>query len=247
MSTESHLASLGVTMQQARVFISSHANDPFTIFDVAYEYDITTSMLSEITGYSTSDISAYFTTYGLDSADLDGVSLPSSNLASLTNYMALNDSTGILSTAALRESIIAATSSDDYFAALNPSKFIGAEDGVFTSNELGTARLGNVAATTENIESLLFGTFIHVFKAIDVSETMQFGQITEFLADPTNNANSPNFLVLMNSVFSDPAPNPIFSDTELVEAVTGTAVPLVEKIGSANGAIQFDSILNLSA
>ncbi len=244
MSTESHLTSLGVTIQQANDFILSHINEPEIIFNTAQQFGITALMLSEITGFSTSDISTYFVSFGLNAADLDEVGLP---VASLTNYLAFNDSTGALSIAALRENIIAATNPEDYFSAFNPSKFIGSEDGVFTPDELGTARLGNVAANTENIESLVLGTFIHVYKAIDISEALQFNQITEFLADSANNDDSPDFLALMDSVFSDPAPNPIFNDAVLVEATNEFGIHTVETIGNTNSAILFDSILNISA
>lgn len=70
-SAELHLASLGVTVQQARDFIFSHADEPQVIFNVAFEHNVTTSMLSEITGFSTNDISAYFAFFGLDTLQLD--------------------------------------------------------------------------------------------------------------------------------------------------------------------------------
>jgi len=70
-SAEFHLALLGVTIQQARDFIFSHVDEPEIIFNVASENNVTTSMLSEIVGFPTSDISAYFTSFGLDAAELD--------------------------------------------------------------------------------------------------------------------------------------------------------------------------------
>lgn len=247
---ETHLANYGITIQQANEFILSHVNDPSTIFNVAQQFSVTTLMLSEITGYSTSVISAYFASYGLDTEDLDGVDLPDDSdntaLASLTSYMTFNNNTGILSTDALRENIIISTSTDDYFSAFSPENFKGSEDGIFTPDELGTARLGNVPATTENIESLILGTFIQAFKSIDNSEIMQFGQITQLLQDPETNTKSPDFLALMDSVFSDLAASPIYTDSELASATIEFSIQIVENIVNANRTFAFDDILNLS-
>lgn len=70
-STELHLTSLGVTVQQARDFIFQHANEPEIIFNAALENNITTLMLSDIVGFSVSDISKYFSTFGLNTLELD--------------------------------------------------------------------------------------------------------------------------------------------------------------------------------
>jgi hypothetical protein len=69
--TESHLAAIGVTIQQARDFIFSHSNEPEVILNTAVEHDITTSMLSETTGLTVNDISTYFSSLGLDASKLD--------------------------------------------------------------------------------------------------------------------------------------------------------------------------------
>jgi|CXWL01.1.fsa_nt_gi hypothetical protein len=217
MSAESHLASLGVTMQQAHDFIFSHVNEPTTIFDVAKQYDITTAMLNEITGYSTNDISAYFANYGLNTADLDSVDLSGSTSATLVKYLAFNDSTGILSTAALR------TSSGTF----NPDRFPSASDGIFTPGELGTTRLGYVAATADNIESLFFGTWIHSLKAMDQSEMFEIGKIFDFVE---NDPDSPDLPALMDNVFSDPASNPLLSDLEIAESMSGMIGDLADNI-----------------
>lgn len=246
MTTESHLASLGVTMQEARDFIFANVKNPGLIFSIAYANDVTTAMLSEITGYSTSDISAYFASYGVDATDLDSVDgdidLPDDPLdstddpngsasATLVNYMAFNDSTGILSTAVLRNSVIAATGTDEYFSAFNPDRFTGAGDGVFTPDELGTARLGNVAATTDNIESLFFGTWIHALKTIDTSEALQYGEIIGMVDnDPSFNPSSPDFLALMDDVFSDPAQTPLLNDSDIAGTMTALGTTLVENV-----------------
>lgn len=248
--TETYLANYGITIQQANEFILSHVNEPSTIFNAAQQFGVTTLMLSEITGYSTSVINAYFASFGLDTNDLDGTDSSDNSdntaLASLTNYMAFNSSAGILSTEALRENIIASTSAEDYFSAFNPENFKGSEDGVFTPDELGTAGLGNVPATTENIESLILGTFIQVFKSIDSSEVLQFGQLTQLLQDPETNTNSPDFQALMDSVFGDPATSPIYTDSELATATTEFGIQIVENIVNANRTFTFDDILNLS-
>lgn len=68
---ELHLASLGVTVQQAKDFIFANVNNPELIFDVALQFNVTTLMLSQITGFSTNVISEFFASFGLDTAKLD--------------------------------------------------------------------------------------------------------------------------------------------------------------------------------
>jgi len=68
---ELHLASLGVTMQQAKDFIFANVNNPELIFDVALKFNVTTLMLSQITGFSTNVISEFFASFGLDTTKLD--------------------------------------------------------------------------------------------------------------------------------------------------------------------------------
>lgn len=166
-SAESHLSKYGVTVQKAKDFILSHVNEPTTIFNTAKQFGVTTVMLSEITGYPTSDITTYFASFGLDTVLLDasapGVAgnhvLLAQDMASFVNYIAYNNNTGALSTTALREQVLGAgILENQYFSLFDPKNFKGSEDGVFTPEETGITSLGNIPATMENIESLFYGT-----------------------------------------------------------------------------------------
>ncbi|MCO4757848.1 MAG: hypothetical protein KC477_07485 [Oceanospirillaceae bacterium] len=72
MSTESHLAQLGVTIEQARNFIIANVQNPSVIFNVAKQHGITNQMLAEIYGGVTAEtVQAFFDTKGIDSSELD--------------------------------------------------------------------------------------------------------------------------------------------------------------------------------
>ena len=105
-TAEQALAHYGLTVEDARKFIFSHLDQPSLIFDTAEEFYITTQMLSEISGHSTTVISDYFSSLGLDSESLDEIKiLVNNNLDSLAPVVNFNDGTGILSTASLREKV----------------------------------------------------------------------------------------------------------------------------------------------
>lgn len=188
-TAEPFLAMLGVTIQQAKDFIFSHANEPTTIFNVAKQYGLSTTKLSEITGFSTSDVSAYFSSFGLDAEKLNKVNSSSGtrdllapDLTSFASIIAFNNNTGVLSTKALRESANVFSSlpkdvfEEIYYLKFNPSNFKGAGDGIFTPEELGgITSLGNIPATVETLESLFYGTAINAYRNYDLNEFLDIG------------------------------------------------------------------------
>lgn len=245
MSAESHLASLGITIQQANDFILSHIDEPLNIFNTAKQFNVTTSMLSEITGFSINDIREYFASFGLDTTELNTERLLlSSDLLPLANFLAFNDDSGGLSTATLREGVIAATNSDDYLTFFDPSSFQGSEDGVFTPEELGTAHLGNVPATTETLESLFYGTFISTSRDIDTQELQQIDVFLEANPDELENDTvSLKYIELAISVFNDPAPAPFFSEPQIALFAIEIGIRMVEFVGMDRETVLLDSAL----
>jgi hypothetical protein len=248
MTTKSHLALFDITLEQASDFIQSHVGEPQEIFDAAWQLGIPTSMLSDITGYSTDIISEYFSVAGLDTLVLDAGSLAgkreifsSESAASLSEYVVFNDKTGILSTSSLRESAIAATNADDYLAYFDPANFKGAEDGIFTIEELGIEHLGDIPATSETLESLSYGTMINLLQAMDLDEFLRFNDFIESNPDAFENGFFSNEAVfLMIDILSDPAEDPFFSNPQITLFVVEAVVEEIDLIGIETGAQFFE-------
>jgi len=252
MSAESHLSLFGVSVEQANDFILSHVTEPQVIFDAASQLGIPTSMLSEITDYSTDVISDYFQEAGLDSSELDQGSLAGkrelitkSAALFFDDFIVFNDNTGDLSTDSLREGVIAKTNANDYFAFFNPENFKGAEDGVFTPEELSIEHLGDIPATTENLESLYYGSFISLFRTIDEDEFWEFFElilsnpdILEEDFEPT----SDEAIQLVN-ILKDPAEKPFFNNVKMAIFAIDVATEEVNLVGIQTGLQLFEEAL----
>lgn len=95
MSTAaSHLATLGVTLQQARDFVVHNIGSPKVIFDVATTFKITSGMLAEIIagdipGITGAQIESFFTHSGLPGKSLN--SYPANSSMAPTDYVLLSD------------------------------------------------------------------------------------------------------------------------------------------------------------
>jgi len=252
MSTESHLSLFGVSVEQANDFILSHVSEPQVIFDAASKLGIPTSMLSEITGYSTDVISDYFQTTGLDTSILDSGSLAgtreiiSSEMIdnSLEHLVTLNENTGVLSTDVLRERIIHDTNEKDYYAFFDPANFKGADDGIFTSEELGVSHLGDLPATTETLESLYYGAGIDYFQSVDFVEILElsiFLQSNSVLLG--YDLFSEEFGSLLIDIFKDPAEEPYYNVIEIASFVLTFAIEKIELVGIETGSDLFQGAL----
>ena len=188
-------------------------------------------MLSEITGFSTDIISGYFASYGIDATELNSNSmnpdddssagkrdLLSPDMVSLANVISFNENTGVLSTAALRESITSFIGLEVYNSRFEPNNFKGSEDGVFTPEELGgITHLGNIPATRENLESLFYGTAINAYRNFSFEE---FADLS------LNNNGDPNETrELEIAAYSSSTNNPLISnDTDLAFQVQNVGI-----------------------
>jgi len=77
MTTSEYLASLGITIGQARDFIFAHLDNPALIYNTAVQYDVTNLMLSEIVGgVTTAQVRDFFDSRGFDSAALEPPATP---------------------------------------------------------------------------------------------------------------------------------------------------------------------------
>lgn len=252
MSAESHLTLFGITPNQANDFIQLHIAEPQTIFDAALQIGIPTSMLSEITGYSTDVINEYFAAAGLDSLELDQGSLAGkreliTKAAALffDDIIVFNDNTGVLSTDSLREGVIAETNTNDYFAFFNPENFKGAEDGIFTPEELGIEHLGDIPATTENLESLYYGSFISLFQTIDENEFWDFFEIITSNPDIFEDDVDPTVdeMIQLINILNDPAEEPFFNNLQMAIFAIDVAAEAVSLVGIETGTNFFEEAL----
>lgn len=170
------LNEIPATRPQALDWIYAHADQPETIFELAFGNGITTSMLSDLTGFSNNQISAYFATKGLDVGLLEEVGiLFNSELGSLDHLVEFNDHGGALSTVSLRDTVKVSfeddsTSYDGFFESLFDYQ---ESDGIYSPDELGVKNLGNITASEENIESIFYGTLINIFQQFDAAEYQQ--------------------------------------------------------------------------
>lgn len=212
----------GITREQAMDFIMANVNHPEVIYDVAWEFGITTQHLSDITGYSTDDIKNYFESSGLDTYALDEVRiLFNSNLGDLNYLVDFNDLTGVLSTASLAEQVKASADSSvyqDFFESIWGYQSI---DSIYSPDELGTSKVGNVPATTESIESLFFGTLINQYIALD---SLEVNQITNF---ELTEDNYDEYQVILHDALIDVPSTPAWTDSTLAELVYKDAINII--------------------
>ena len=182
MTTRSNLAQHGVTLKQAHDFIKANLSSPATIHQVALQYRVDSQMLADIMsidypGLSAANVEAFFQSNKLSGPALHN-NAPSTSteqwlhepLAQLGNLVSLNKNTGALSTQALHDKVVATTGLDNYLYAFAPFNLKGAEDGSLSASDLGVSNLATLAATTENVESLYYGTVITMMQAIDKTE-----------------------------------------------------------------------------
>lgn len=155
--------------------------------------------------------------------------VPDDMTALASSLVTMNNNSGILSTASLRAGVLAELTDDsDYYLLFDPSNYPGAVDGTFTAEDFGVPGLSNFAATTENLESIYYGTAIKAFKAIDMNEILaisNFVQSNAAALQAENQTVFDQYIALMVSVFEDPAVTPILSDQQLADAlIQGTAL-----------------------
>ncbi len=220
ISAEAHLAKLGITVEQANDFILENVDNPKLLFSVARENGVTNSMLSEITNFSTSVISDYFVAADRDPIELDQTSaLVNSDLGPLEALVDFNHNTGVLSNASLRETVQPLIVDDLYeftFETLESLYPFFLSDGIYDAEELGVGHLTDVAATSDSLESLFYGSLINTFKALDETELNQINLFPD-------NGTSEDFQALLVESLDESPSSVIWTDEQLAELVTNEA------------------------
>ena len=213
------LAYLGLTVEQANQFIQENIGQPKIIYDAAYDVGITTQHLNDITGYSTDTIKNFFATFELDTSLLDEVKiLFNSDLGDLANLVEFNDHSGVLSTASLGDQVKLDADSSNYSAFYGPVFSYQQADGIYTPDELGVSHLSNVPATDESIESLVYGTLINIYSALDETELSQLKGFSH------NESNVNEYRSLLTDALSDPANRSDQNLADLIADETGILI-----------------------
>lgn len=230
---ESYLNSFGVTVKQAQEFIDLNIEQPEIIFEVAFEYGVTTAMLSEIKGYPRDIVREYFNTIDTDGRSLDGRSiLVNSDLGSLEPLVNFNSKTGFLSNVALRDGVQQQLQNDGiqqnlpfpafYDPTFSPNRRDIQKNGTYDAEELGVGSLGNVPATSESLESLFYGSLINMFSALDESE---WSQITTLRA----NGSAEDYHALLLTSLSTSPSSIAWSDETMAQMVQKEASYIIEE------------------
>lgn len=211
-----------ITIDQAQKFILANIKQPDVIFDIAEQFGITTQHLGDITGYSTDIIRDFFSSYGLDTIDLDDIKiLFNSELANGASLVQFNNHSDVLSTASLGSLVKADVELLDYSEFFEPIFRYQKDDGFYTPDELGVSHLGNnVPATEESIESLVYGTLINIYAGLDDSE------LTVLESFSHNASNISEYRALLTAALSDPANR---SDEELANLIANETAVLIDE------------------
>jgi hypothetical protein len=256
MNAAQLLATYGITVDDARQWIVAHLETPKDIYDVAKAGGLTSDMIAEILdplapGLTGAMVEGFFTANGFDGAalrpaqptqpEVEGEVLLPEALASLGFLVGMNQNGGELSTAALRSAALAQLDDPSLYNELfNPANYYGAEDGVFTGAEIGAPGLAGFAATSENLESLFYGTVIRMLQSVDaneVNELLQFAQANEAALESGSQVAAEQLLNLLISVFEDPAGTPMLDTAQLSEAASQAAAMAAELVGTGGGGL----------
>lgn len=252
MNTKDHLASLGVSLEQAHSFVMAHLGDPATIYNVAKQFKINSQMLADIVapsvpGVSALQVEAFFNAHGLKGSNLNANEIVHNNdsllwqnateLAWLYNF---NQNTGTLSTQSLRDTIVSKVGMTAYIKAFSPSDLPGSADGVLSTTDLGFSHLGNIQATWQNVESLYYGTLINAHKNISASEAAEVNAFADANLDALD-SEDPRVIAEMKlrivNMLVDPVDaddTPYLSDKEIAEALVSDRLEVINLMGKYN-------------
>lgn len=248
MTTADYLAKFNLTIQDAYNFVMSHLGNPKQIYDVCKQFGVSNEMLSDIVGMgiSPTQVRDFFNSFGLDGNALFAVNMQSNlgldnynNLddvsALFSNLLTVNNESGSLSSASLKQQIISVTGESAYNSAFNPWVFDATGDGVINANDFGGGTMGNLAATQESVESIYYGTLISMLKSIDIYENqeMEVFVYENQLALANQEVWAINELLTRTyDVYKDYASPQLLSYEQIESAIVNSTIGLV---GYANG------------
>ena len=243
-TASSVLAQHGISTAQAAQWIQAHLNDPALIQQATLSLGLDTTMLSEVAallqpGITPAQIQQFF-----QSAPPQPEPQPEPEPwegevvfpAELLAIVSLNHNTGVLSNANLRSiALQQGVSAERYDQLFSPQDIDWNGDGTFSTSELGLSQLGNLPATSDTVASLLYGTMINVYHALDMQELMSIGNfVSTHGTDIAYNPNLPYVAQLesmMLNALSTPAAPPIMSDAEIANVIGLSVAGMAQAYG----------------
>lgn len=251
MSASTHLAQFGVTIAQAREFIFSNVENPGTIYAVSKQFGVTNEMLAEIVGggFTAQQVSNFFTERGFDGPALGGLPssgddssgggtsgggttppatdtdtlVPAELQAVLSALVTPNTRTGILSNAELRAAVLSqGVSQAQYNALFSPASLDDNGNGTLELSELGLTSGASFAATSDTLESLVYGSMLNLLERIDLNETLSLSNFVQTNAaglEALNPTTVQQYVNLLVGVFDDVANPPLLQGPQLRDSV----------------------------
>ena len=250
-TASSALAQHGWTTAQAAQWIQAHLNDPAQIQNAMASLGLDYTMLSEVAaqlqpGITPAQIQQFFQASipqpQPQPQPQPGPQVPGAGEAvfptELQNLVSLNQNTGVLSNANVRSiALQQGVSAERYDQLFSPSSIDLNGDGILSTNELGLSALGNLPATSDTVASLLYGTVINVFHALDMQELTNIGNFVNAHANEiAYNPNSPYVAQLesmMVDALSTPAAQPILSDAQIANALGMVVAGMAQNYGNS--------------
>ena len=250
MNTTEYLSQLGISMEQARSFVTANLGKPATIYNVAKQFKIDSQMLADIVapqfpGLTAAQVEAFFNKQGLYGnglnvfeIDTNTQSLLWHGATELAPMYAFNQNSGILSTQSLRDTVIAKVGTAKYIKAFSPSDLPGSADGTLSTTDLGFSHLGEIEATWQNFESLYYGSMINFSKAVSQSEVTALLNFVDANKDTLPNESREivsQVYAQLIEIFKDPTdsddPSAI-SDSEIATYIVEYVVNAVRLLGT---------------
>lgn len=237
MSAQAHLARYGVTLEQARDFIFQNLGSPDVIYNACLAYGVTNDMLAEMVGggVTAHDVRSFWASRGFDASLLDdhNDALPPYEIVIYQTLITSNaDSTGILTTAALRERVIAQTSVDAYWRAFSPDA-ADDEDALIILDETIIPRLAEVPHTPEGVEDYFYGTIVKPLKNLGWDDQEEIAALQNFVSANQaalaagDNAATARFAQMLHAIYGDPTTQPLLSDEQIAEVAVLVGVAQV--------------------
>jgi hypothetical protein len=252
MSTTSDFiaAHFNVSMADARDFVMAHVSDPASIYNLAVQNHVTSDMLAEITGYTSTDVENFFTANHMDATALRAAPTPAPGLQLLSlegttipdSIVKLDTYPGVLSTESLHAAIVAQTGQAAYDMAFSAAPYDANHDGQLSASELGTTALGaSLPATEATIESIFFGTVVNALKSFDQTELTDlwaFADSHTAALEAGDLATMQQMITMLFNDISTPTSAPAVSDQMVIDAVVQPVAELINLVGAgANGSL----------
>jgi len=149
--------------------------------------------------------------------------VPAELQAVLSALVTPNTRTGILSNAELRAAVLSqGVSQAQYNALFSPASLDDNGNGTLELSELGLTSGASFAATSDTLESLVYGSMLNLLERIDLNETLSLSNFVQTNAaglEALNPTTVQQYVNLLVGVFDDVANPPLLQGPQLRDSV----------------------------